>query len=51
MASVLHWLPLIYSCSIDVAHSLLSDGKESLEAEDLPTAVQELSDACDIFAR
>ena len=36
--------------SIEVAHNLLSDGKDSLDAEDMPTAIQELSDACDIFA-
>ena len=50
-ASFLYLTPLITSSSIDVAHNLLSDGKDSLDSEDMPTAIQELSDACDIFAR
>ena len=37
--------------SIDVAHELLKDGKVSLENEFIPAAIEELSDACDIFAR
>ena len=37
--------------SIDVAHELVKDGKVSLENDDIPAAIEELSDACDIFAR
>ena len=40
-----------FNFSIDVAHELLKDGKVSLENEDIPAAIEELSDACDIFAR
>ena len=41
----------VLNFSIDVAHELVKEGKVSLDNEDIPAAIEELSDACDIFAR